>query len=206
MDSAETKLFWGCCCSREQPLPREIMKSKTATGRPRVVTEPDGCRYIRWEAFLEAQHPPSRKGEKPSGSCSAKCCGHSGEFCTCPGNVSLPTSPRTSQLSGVSLWTCGQGKKRASSRTGTPALPLDGETLLTALRNQNKPFLFLHTLLESHSVVMVFLEAPLLWLKILHLQITTFGDACKELGRAGDNVELKLPETKCWQADCWAGH
>lgn len=61
-----------------------------------VVTEPDEYRYIRWESFLEAQHPPSRKGEKPSDSCSAKCCGHLGEFGTCPSNASLPTSTRTS--------------------------------------------------------------------------------------------------------------
>lgn len=72
------------------------MKSKTATGRATAVTEPDEYGYIRWEAFLEAEHPPLRKGEKPCDGCSAKCCGHSWELCTCPGNVSLPTSTRTS--------------------------------------------------------------------------------------------------------------
>lgn len=96
MDAAETKLALGYCCSREQPLPREIMRSKTATGRATVVAEPDEYRYIRRESFLEAQHPPSRKGEKISDSCSAKRCGHSGEFCTCPRHASLPTSTRTS--------------------------------------------------------------------------------------------------------------
>lgn len=98
MDAAGTKLGLGYCCSRrEQPLPREIMRSKTATGRATVTaTEPDEHRYIHREAFVEARHPPSRKGEKPSDSCSAKCCGHSQEFCTCPKNASLPTSTRTS--------------------------------------------------------------------------------------------------------------
>lgn len=71
MDTAGTKLGLGYCCSREQPLPREIMRSKTATGKATVTTEPDEHHCIHWEAFLVAQHPPSRKGEKPSDSCAA---------------------------------------------------------------------------------------------------------------------------------------
>lgn len=125
MDTAGTQLGLGYCCSREQPLPREIMRRKTAKGKATVTTEPDEHLYIHWEAFLlEEQHSPSRKGEKPSESCSAKCCGHSQEFCTCPRNASLPTSTRTSPALRFPLRTHSQGKRRESSSTGTLAHPL----------------------------------------------------------------------------------
>lgn len=145
MDTAETKLVWGYCCSREQPLPREIMKSKTATGRATVVPEPDEYHYIRWESFLEAQHPPSRMGEKPSDSCSAKRCGHSREFCTCPSNASLPTSTRTSPAQRLLPVDLQPENRGVSSTTGTPALPPRGESPSIVLMNQNKPFVFVYT-------------------------------------------------------------
>lgn len=145
MDAAETKLALGYCCSREQPLPREIMRSKTATGRATVVTEPDEYHYIRRESFLEAQHPPSRKGEKPSDSCSAKRCGHSGEFCTCPSNASLPTSTRTSSALPL-LPADSQPREPESELSYTnPGPPLQGESPSIAPTNQNKSFFSVHT-------------------------------------------------------------
>lgn len=178
------------------------MRSKTATGKATVTTGPDEHLCIHWEASLEAQHPPCRKGEKPSESCSAKSCGHSQEFCTCPGNASLPTSTRTSLALRFSLWTHSQGKRRESSSTGTLAHPL--------LNNAPEPNKMLslcpHPSVESRSVVMMFLETLPSWLKWLHLQITAFWAACKEVGRADDNIALKLPKAKCWQAGCWTRH
>lgn len=155
MDTAETKLVWGYCCSREQPLPREIMKSKRATGRATVVTELDEYGYIRWESFLEAQHPPSRKGEKPSDSCSAKCCGHSREFCACPSNASLPTSTRTSPALCL-LPADSQLRERESElyyRNRGPA------------HKPKQIFFCPHPSVESHSAVTVCLETPVSWLK-----------------------------------------
>lgn len=172
------------------------MKSKRATGRATVVTELDEYGYIRWESFLEAQHPPSRKGEKPSDSCSAKCCGHSREFCTCPSNASLPTSTRTSPALCL-LPADSQLREQESElyyRNRGPA------------REPKQIFFCPHPSVESHSVVTVCLETPVSRLKILHLQTTTFRDACKEAGRADDSIELKLPRPKRWQADCWASH
>lgn len=143
------------------------MKSKTATGRAAVVPGPDECRCIHWESFLEAQRPPSRKGEKPSDSCSAKRCGHPGEFCTCPSGVSLPTA--TSQLSSFSL--------RTRSRLSAHAGVFYQGTPSAALTNQNSSLFFLHKA-RFWS-----------WLAPPHLQITIFWVACMHVGRADDKAE-----------------
>lgn len=145
MDAAGTKPGLGYCCSREQPLPREIMRSKTATGRATVTaTEPDEHRYIHREAFVEARHPPSRKGEKPSDSCSAKCCGHSQEFCTCPKNASLPTSTRTSPaLRLLPADSQPWEKERAPLQEPWPSLSREGPSKMPM--NPTKCFLFAHT-------------------------------------------------------------
>lgn len=172
------------------------MRSKTATGKAMVTTEPDEHRHIHWEAFLEAQHPPSRKGEKPSDSCSAKCCGHWQKFCSCPRNVSLPHPHAHPWPSGFSLRTHSQGKRRESSSAGTLALPLQRRPHNNAHEPNQLLSLCPHPSVESHSVVMMFLETPLSWLKTLHLQITAFWTACKEVGRADDNIELKLAKSQ----------
>jgi len=207
MDTAETKLVGGYCCSREQPLPREIMKTKTATGRATVGTEPDDYRYIRWESSLEAQHPPSRMGEKPSASCSAKRCGHWRACCTCPSSASLPTSTHAAPA----LWLLPADSQPSEQENEpwyrNPGPPSPGRTPLHSAHEPNQTLSFSpHPSVESHSAVTACLKTPLSWLKILHLQITTFWDACKAAGRADDSVELKLPETKRWQADGRAGH
>lgn len=139
MDTAGTKLGLGYCCSREQHLPREKIKSKTATGKATVTTEQDEQCYIHREAFLGTQPPPLRKGEKPSDSCSAKCCGHSQEFCTCPRNASLPTSTRTAPALHLSLQT-KPGKRREGSSTGTLAHPLQRRPLNNTPEPKKKAF------------------------------------------------------------------
>lgn len=134
------------------------------------------------------QHPPLRKREKPSDSCSAKCCGHSQEFRRCPRNASLPTSTRTSPALRLRPADSNQGEKRDSSSTGTLAYPLQRRPLNNAPEHNKIPSLCPHPSAESHSVVMMLLATPLSWLKMLHLQITAFWAACKEVGRADDNI------------------
>lgn len=84
------------------------------------------------------------------------------------------------RLSSFSLRTHSHGKRRESSSTGALALPLQRRPLKNAYELNKTLPLCPHPSVESHSVVMMFLETLLPWVKMLHLQITAFGLPAKK--------------------------